>query len=115
MGAQKRQASIVGSSFYPGATNWIAKLRPGQQLRVEREPANKYDPNAISVWTFQQQLGHLPRGLAAEIAPFMDAGFPCRVSKSADPRFGTAGVVAVEWETPDAEIATSQDGADPAD
>jgi hypothetical protein len=100
---QERQASIMGSSFYPGASNHIPRLHPGQQLRVEREPTNKYDANAVSLYVFNQKLGHLPRGLAAEVAPLIDAGVTVTVHKSRDPRFGTSGVVVVRWETPDQE------------
>ncbi len=101
MPLQERQASIMGSSFYPGANVHIPRLRPGQQLRVEREPNNKYDANAVSLYIFNQKLGHLPRGLAAEIAPLIDAGVIVTVHKSRDPRFGTSGVVVVRWELPD--------------
>lgn len=100
MATEKRQVSIVGSSFYPGAGNWIAKLRAGQPLRVEREPNNQYDPNAISVHIFQQKLGHFPRGFAAEVAPLMDAGTKLTACKSRDPRFAGSGVMIVEWELP---------------
>lgn len=117
MPTQKRQASIVGSSFYPGAGNWIAKLRPGQPLRVVREPENPYDANAIAVYVFQQKLGHFPRGLAAEVAPFVDAGLDVTAWKSRDPRFGTAGVMVVQWETPDEPPAQEPDpqGSEPFD
>ncbi len=102
MATEKRQVSIVGSSFYPGAGQWLAKLAPGQQLRVEREPDNPYDANAIAVYIFQQKLGHFPRGFAAEVAPFMDAGRKLTANKSRDPRFAGTGVMVVEWELPDA-------------
>lgn len=102
MATEKRQVSIVGSSFYPGAGNWIAKLSPGQKLRVEREPNNQYDANAIAVYIFQQKLGHFPRGFAAEVAPIMDAGKELTAVKSRDPRFAGSGVMVVEWEIPDA-------------
>ncbi len=99
MATEKRQISIVGSSFYPGASEHIARLRPGQPLHVEREPNNPYDANAISVHIFNQKLGHFPRGFAAEVAPLMDAGKKLTAWKSRDPRFGTSGVMVVEWET----------------
>jgi hypothetical protein len=99
MGIERRQVSIVGSSFYPGADRWLAKLGPGQPLRVEREPNNEYDPNAVSVHIFQQKLGHFPRGFAAEVAPLMDAGKKLSAKKSHDPRFAGTGVMVVEWET----------------
>lgn len=105
MQSEKRQASIVGSSFQPGADRWIARLKSGQQLRLEREPTNKYDTNAISVHIFQQRLGYLPRGFAAELAPLIDQGFRCIATKSGDPRFAGSGVVIVEWDKPDAEGA----------
>jgi hypothetical protein len=105
MAADKRLVSIVGSSFYPGADVQLARMRPGQQLRVEREPANPYDPNAISVHIFNQQLGHFPRGFAAEVAPIMDAGMKLSARKSRDPRFGSSGVMVVEWEIPDGPSA----------
>jgi HIRAN domain len=107
MATEKRQVNIVGSSFHPGASNWIAKMAPGQQLRVEREPKNKYDANAVAVYIFQQHLGYFPRGFAAEVAPLMDAGYELRAIKSRDPRFAGTGVMVVEWEKPDV-----QQGAD---
>lgn len=101
MATEKRQVSIVGSSFYPGAGNWIAKMRPGQELRVVREPKNPHDANAIAVYLFQQQLGHFPRGFAAEVAPLVDKGLKLRAWKSRDPRFVGTGVCVCEWELPD--------------
>lgn len=105
MATEKRQVSIVGSSFYPGASNWIANLKPGQAVRVERQPNNQYDSNAIAVFVFQQQLGHLPRGFAAEVAPLMDAGFKLSATKSRDPRFKGSGVLVIEWEKPNGDAA----------
>jgi HIRAN domain len=108
MATQKRQVSIVGSSFHPGAGNWLTRLKPRQQLRVEREPRNKYDTNAVSVWIFHQCLGYFPRGFAAEVAPLMDAGYKLSAWKSSDPRFATSGVMVVEWETPDVEAGANE-------
>ena len=102
MAIQKRQVQIMGSSYYPGAGAQIARMKGGQQLRVEREPNNEHDANAISVHIFNQQLGHFPRGFASEIAPLMDAGTTTVTAhKSRDPRFEGAGVIEVEWETED--------------
>ena len=95
----QRDVSMVGSSFYPGASNWITRLKAGQGLRLEREPNNKFDKNAIAVFTFQQQLGYLPRGFAAEVAQWVDLGFKITAKKSA--KFPGTGVLTVEWETSD--------------
>jgi hypothetical protein len=105
MATEKRQVNIVGSSFQPGAGDWIAQMGPGQQLRVEREPKNKYDTNAVAIYIFQQKLGYLPRGFAAEVAPIMDAGYVLSATKSRDPRFAGSGVMIVEWELPDVPSA----------
>lgn len=113
MAIQKRQVAITGSSFHPGAGNWIARLKSGQQLRVEREPQNRYDPNAVSVWTFQQCLGYFPRGFAAEVAPLIDAGHPLTAKKSRDPKFTGTGVMEVEWETDAPPIITAPAGDEP--
>lgn len=102
MATVKRQVSIVGSGFYPGAGQAVLNLRAGQALRVVREPTNPYDVNAIAVHYFNQKLGHLPRGFAAEVAPIVDAGGKMSAWKSKDPRFAKTGVIVVEWEIPDA-------------
>jgi len=50
-------------------------------LELVREPSNPHDPNAIVVQVYadMERLGHLPRDVAARIAPEMDAGVPWRV------------------------------------
>jgi hypothetical protein len=96
---QKRRVQIMGSSFYPGAGTQIARMKLGQRLRVVREPTNKYDKNAVAVHIFNQQLGHFPRGFAAEIAPLMDAGnADVQCWKSQDPKFLGSGIIVVQWE-----------------
>lgn len=105
MQTQKKQTSIVGSSFHRGADVWIAKMAGGQQLRLVREPGNAYDKNAVAVYIFQQHLGYIPRGFAAEIALLIDAGFRAVAWKSQDARFAGAGVIVVEWDKPDVESA----------
>lgn len=93
-----RRVSIVGSSFYKGASDWIPKLKAGQAVVLKREPDNKYDKNAIAVYIFKQQLGHIPRGLAAEIAPLMDAGATVSAVKAKN--FPGSGVLDLSWEVP---------------
>ena len=48
---------------------------PGNPLTLRREPENEHDPNAVAVHTASgAQIGFVPREVAAEIAPQMDAG-----------------------------------------
>ena len=54
-------------------TRW----RPGSPLELRRDPENEHDPNAIAVHAGGgAQVGWVPRELAAELAPELDAGEP---------------------------------------
>ena len=61
-------AKIVGIQYYSGyATR-------GERVMAQREPHNQYDRNAIRINNVQgNQIGHIPRQLAAKLAPHMDA------------------------------------------
>jgi hypothetical protein len=109
MSQQKRQVGLTGSSFIKHAGDYIARLKPKQQVRLEREPGNQYHSNAVAVYTFQQKLGYLPRGFADIVAPIMDAGGTVTATKSADPKFAQTGVLLVAWEAPDAETDAGAD------
>ena len=50
-------------------------VAPGAALTLRRDPANEHDPNAIAVLTTAgAQAGWVPREVAAEVAPSLDAG-----------------------------------------
>lgn len=60
---------IVGVRFYSGYATM------GEMVLCRREPHNAYDANAIRVLNVQnEQIGHLPRTLAAKLAKYMDSG-----------------------------------------
>jgi hypothetical protein len=71
---------VVGVSFIPGYPDNIHNIRKameeGHKVSVDlvRNPHNMYDSNAIEVRTLGRMLGHLPREIAAKLAPLMDAG-----------------------------------------
>lgn len=57
---------IVGIRYYSGFAT------PGEQVMIRREPGNPYDSNAIRINNVQgTQIGHLPRHLAAKLAPYL--------------------------------------------
>ncbi|KAJ6034488.1 uncharacterized protein N7446_009238 [Penicillium canescens] len=59
---------IVGVRFYRGHAN------PKERVILKREPTNQYDRNAIRVDNVMgAQIGHIPREMAAKLAPYMDA------------------------------------------
>ncbi|CAE6425244.1 unnamed protein product [Rhizoctonia solani] len=63
------QSSVVGIQYYDGLVG------PGEQVALVREPSNKYDRNAIQVMNIgMRQVGHIPRQVAANLAPLIDRG-----------------------------------------
>jgi hypothetical protein len=98
MAQVKKTFSITGSMFRPGATALIERLRQGQMLSLIRESNNKYDSNAVLVCVGNRQIGYLPRGLAAEIAPVLDSGRKVICRRSHDARFGVCDLAYVEQE-----------------
>lgn len=57
---------IVGIRYYDGYAT------AGEQVMVKREPGNPYDSNAIRINNVHgTQIGHIPRNLAAKLAPYM--------------------------------------------
>ncbi|KAI9667568.1 MAG: hypothetical protein M1821_000384 [Bathelium mastoideum] len=59
---------IVGVRYYNG----YATI--GEMVVLQREPHNQYDANAISVQNVHRQpIGHIPRGIAAKLAKYMDS------------------------------------------
>jgi hypothetical protein len=43
-------------------------------FRLEREPDNLHDPNAVGVWFLNDRLGYLPRPVSKRLAPVIDVG-----------------------------------------
>ena len=80
---------------------------PGRPLTLRRDPENTHDPNAIAVDAADGgQVGWVPRELAEELAPLLDAGEPWSAlvlreqrRSPRDPRHGLTMLLA-----PDAEL-----------
>lgn len=67
------ETTIAGVTF-EGRQAQLEEEHVGNEITLKREPANRYDKNAIAVWSRQskKQLGYVPRRVAAELAPIMD-------------------------------------------
>lgn len=69
---------VVGVSFIPGYPQNILSLRESRysdlNVWMRRNPDNKYDSNAIEIHINGRMIGHLPKEVAAKIAPDMDSG-----------------------------------------
>jgi len=63
-GAGQHHAAALQSDF----------AQPGRPLTLLRDPDNPHDPNAIAVHAGGERVGWVPRELAAELAPELDAG-----------------------------------------
>jgi hypothetical protein len=105
--AAVRIASVAGAARFQPAELTSEDAAPGRPLELRRDAGNEHDANAVSVHLAGgAQLGFVPRELAAEIAPQLDAGRPWaavvlreRRASPRDPRTGVTMLLA-----PDAAI-----------
>jgi hypothetical protein len=73
-----RIAAVAGARQHHTEAVETADVGPGRPLELRRDPDNEHDPNAIAVHTADagEQVGWVPREIAAELAPDLDAGRP---------------------------------------
>lgn len=65
---------VVGVTF-DNRQRHIRRMSVGDTVKLEREPNNQYDSNAIKVINSDgYQIGHISRELACNMAPRMDSG-----------------------------------------
>ena len=79
---------LAGRKYHDADMVWDL-LRIGTSLRLEREPDNRYDPEAVQV-IFNNDgedflLGYIPRSDNHALSPFFDMDytdiFDCRISR----------------------------------
>jgi HIRAN domain len=71
-----RVVGVAGAARHHADALASDALAPARPLELRRDPANPHDPNAIAVHPAGggEQVGWVPREVAAEIAPDLDAG-----------------------------------------
>jgi hypothetical protein len=71
-------AQVAGAAQHHAAALQAAAVVPGGALELRRDAGNAYDASAIRVHApgSDEQLGWVPRDLAAVVAPDLDAGRP---------------------------------------
>jgi hypothetical protein len=70
-----RVAGVAGAGRHHAEAIESDAAAPGRPLTLRRDPDNPHDPNAIAVDAGDgQQVGWVPRELAAELAPELDGG-----------------------------------------
>jgi hypothetical protein len=98
-----RVAGVAGAGAHHADALVSDSVAPGRPLELRRDPDNPHDPNAIQVHPLDggAQVGWVPRELAAELAPELDADRPlsavvlreqCRSPR--DPRHGLTMLIA---------------------
>jgi hypothetical protein len=73
-----RVAAVAGAGRHHADAVAAEDVAPGRALELRRDPGNEHDANAIAVHPARggEQLGWVPRELAVELAPDLDAGRP---------------------------------------
>ena len=71
-----RVVGVAGAGQHHAEALAASAAEPGRPLELRRDPANPHDPNAIAVHGHGggEQLGWVPREVAAELAPEIDEG-----------------------------------------
>jgi hypothetical protein len=63
------KTTIVGPKYRgPEAIAVLGRLRPGDRLRLVREPNNEHDSNAVAVYSETMHIGYIPRGVKRDVA-----------------------------------------------
>jgi hypothetical protein len=70
-----RVAGVAGAGRHHADALAAEDVGPGRALELRRDPENAHDPSAIAVHgAGGGQVGWVPREIAAELAPALDAG-----------------------------------------
>lgn len=87
---------IAGFRYYDGLA-LLARLRPGDRLRLWAEPDNLYDPWAVEVFWGENKLGYVPRRQNATIYRLLVQG------AAVEGRICAVESAAAPWEMVEAE------------
>ena len=90
-------AGVAGAARFHDDVLQSGEVSPGAALTLHRDADNDHDPNAIAVQTASRaQLGWVPRDVAAQVAPELDAGRPWAAvvlrERRASPRYPRTGL-----------------------
>lgn len=70
----------VDSFYIAGFTYWegcmaFGKLKIGTQLKLVREPNNRYDPDAVAIYYDRYKLGYIPMDSHPMVSQLLDLGY----------------------------------------
>lgn len=71
-------AAVAGAGRHHADAVATEDVGPGRALELRRDPGNEHDEHAIAVYPAEggDQVGWVPREVAGELAPELDAGRP---------------------------------------
>ena len=105
-----RVAGVAGAGRHHAAAVAVEDVGPGRPLALRRDPDNAHDPSAIAVDPAAggEQVGWVPRAIAEEIAPALDAGEPFSAlvlrEQRASPRDPRTGLTMLLAAAPSLEL-----------
>src|SRR5687768_2242170 len=105
-----RIAGVAGAARHHAEALGSDAAEPGLPLELRRDPGNEHDPNAIAVHLLpaHEQVGWVPRSVAEEIAPAIDAGEPYSAivlrEQRASPRDPRTGLTMLLAAAPSIEL-----------
>jgi hypothetical protein len=98
-----RVVGVAGAGQHHAEALQSEAAKPGSPLTLRRDLDNPHDPNAIAVDAGGEQVGWVPRELAAELAPEIDGGKPWSAvvlrdqrASPRDPRTGLTMLLAAD-------------------
>lgn len=106
----KSLLTLVGMKHHPPALRALSIAPDGTELLLVREPANKYDPNAIQVVMI---LGYIKKERALALAPRMDASCWSRHGEVSNPITPTLAAKLVRNEGTYVELEIEEPEAGP--
>ena len=105
-----RIAGVAGAAQHHAAALESGAVAPGRPLELRRDAENAHDPNAIAVHAAGggEQVGWVPRAVAAELAGELDAGRPLAAvvlrEQRASPRDPRTGLTMLLASAPAIEL-----------
>ena len=107
-----RVVAVAGAGRHHTDVLQSDAVAPGRPLELRRDPGNEHDPNAIAVHApGGEQVGWVPREVAAELAGELDAGRPISAAalreQRASPRDPRSGLTMLLASAPAIELRLS--------
>jgi hypothetical protein len=103
-----RIAGVAGAARHHADALGSDAAEPGCPLELRRDPGNEHDPHAIAVLAGGEQVGWVPRAVAEEITPAIDAGAPYSAvvlrEQRASPRDPRTGLTMLLAAAPSIEL-----------